>query len=235
VTPCDGQGGNRGTESGSRASTGGRTGAPLPRGRGPVDRADCRSPRPLAGHRQGVLLRPDRRQGARRQGTLCRRVPRLRRLHATAERQGRCLRLLQALPPGAIERRWTRERVVEAMLAWRRHYGRLPSSYDWSRTHARRRGGDALARLAEGEWPAASVVTRLFGTWSGARAVAAEERTREPLSAALLFGRGSISLPKPRESTAISEDLRGGERKPEPIDLQVLLTAPADFAHNSGR
>jgi hypothetical protein len=100
------------------------------------------------------------------------------------------------------------------MAEWRSRYGRLPSSYDWSRTHARRRGGDALARLAEGEWPAASVVTRLFGTWSGARAVAAEERTREPGSAASLFGRESISLPKPRESTAISEGLRGGERKP---------------------
>ena len=49
------------------------------------------------------------------------------------------------------------------------------------------------------------------------------------------FGRESISLPKPRESAAKSEVLRGGEPKPEPIDLQALLTAPADFAHNSGR
>ena len=104
----------------------------------------------------------------------------------------------------------TRERVLAAMAEWRSRYGRLPSSYDWSRTHARRRGGDALARLAEGEWPAAIVVTRLFGTWSGARAVAAEERTREPVSAASLFGRESISLPKPRESTAKN---RGSERR----------------------
>ena len=42
--------------------------------------------------------------------------------------------------PGAIERRWTRERVVAAMGLWRERYGRLPSSYDWSRTHGRRRG-----------------------------------------------------------------------------------------------
>ena len=144
----------------------------------------------------------------------------------------------KACHPGAIERRWTRERVLAAMRDWRGRYGRLPTSYDWSRTHARRRGGDALARLAQGEWPAASVVTRLFGTWSAARAVAAQragEMTREPASAASLFGRESISLPKPRESTAISEDLRGGEPKPEPVDLQVLLTARPDFAHNSGR
>ncbi|HET6865566.1 MAG TPA: sigma-70 region 4 domain-containing protein, partial [Solirubrobacteraceae bacterium] len=61
----------------------------------------------------------------------------------------------KACHPGAIERRWTRERVIEAMLDWRRRYGRLPSSYDWSRTHARRRGGEALERLARGDWPAA--------------------------------------------------------------------------------
>jgi hypothetical protein len=56
------------------------------------------------------------------------------------------------------------------MLAWRERYGRLPTSYDWSRTHARRRGGRALARLvallrrfdrklaARGEWGRISIV-----------------------------------------------------------------------------
>jgi AraC-like DNA-binding protein len=144
----------------------------------------------------------------------------------------------KACHPGAIERHWTPKRVLAAMIEWRQRNGRLPTSYDWSRTHARRRGGEAVARLAEGEWPAASVVTRLFGTWSAARAAAAEqagEMTSEPASVSSSFGRESISLPKPRESAAISEDLRGGEPKQEPIDLQVLLTAPADFAHNSGR
>jgi hypothetical protein len=46
----------------------------------------------------------------------------------------------------------------------------LSTSYAWSRTHAPRRGGDALERLARGDWAAASVVTRLFGTWAMARA-----------------------------------------------------------------
>jgi AraC-like DNA-binding protein len=77
--------------------------------------------------------------------------------------------------PGAIERRWTQERVVEAMLEWRRHYGWLPTSYDWSRTHAGQCGGEALERLARGEWPAASVVGNLFGTWAAARAAASGE------------------------------------------------------------
>ena len=39
--------------------------------------------------------------------------------------------------PGAIAPQWTRERVREAMRAWRARYGAAPSSYDWSRTHAR--------------------------------------------------------------------------------------------------
>ena len=72
--------------------------------------------------------------------------------------------------PGAIRRRWTRELVFSAMLEWRQRYGRLPSSYDWSRTHAIRRGGGALERLLEGEWPSSGVVTHLFGSWKGARA-----------------------------------------------------------------
>ena len=85
----------------------------------------------------------------------------------------------KACHPGAIERRWTREGVLAAMLQWRARYGRLPSSYDWSRTHARRRGGDALRRLGGGHWPPSSVVTSLFGAWAAAReavgGVAAED------------------------------------------------------------
>ena len=73
----------------------------------------------------------------------------------------------KACHPGAIERRWTRERVLDAMRAWRERYGRLPSSYDWSRTHARRRGGEALERLTDGDWPSASVVTDVFGGLAG--------------------------------------------------------------------
>jgi AraC-like DNA-binding protein len=71
--------------------------------------------------------------------------------------------------PGAIERRWTRERVLEAMRDWRSRFGTLPSSYDWSRAHARRRGGEALRRLSEGSWPSASVVTAVCGSWLAAR------------------------------------------------------------------
>ena len=82
----------------------------------------------------------------------------------------------KACHPGAIQRRWTRERVLEAMGEWRERYGRLPSSCDWSRTHARRRGGEALARLADGRWPAASVVSSVLGSWAAARAAASDAR-----------------------------------------------------------
>ena len=63
------------------------------------------------------------------------------------------------------------------MRTWRVSYGQLPSSYDWSRTHARRRGGEALARLAEGDWPSASVVAGVFGRWAAAREAAASEHS----------------------------------------------------------
>jgi hypothetical protein len=43
----------------------------------------------------------------------------------------------KACHPGAIQARWTRDEVLAAMRKWRDGYGRLPSSYDWSRTHAR--------------------------------------------------------------------------------------------------
>jgi hypothetical protein len=72
--------------------------------------------------------------------------------------------------PGATRPRWTRARVREAMRAWQQRYGARPTSYDWSRTHARRRGGEALARLGDGDWPAPGTVTDLYGTWSAAYA-----------------------------------------------------------------
>ena len=78
----------------------------------------------------------------------------------------------KACHPGAIATQWTTERVRDAMRAWQHRYGRLPSSYDWSRTHARRRGAQALERLDAGDRPPASIVGDVFGTWKAARAAA---------------------------------------------------------------
>jgi hypothetical protein len=44
--------------------------------------------------------------------------------------------------------------------------GAAPSSDDWSRTHARRRDGEALKRLQAGEW--LSTVIDLYGSWAAA-------------------------------------------------------------------
>ena len=129
----------------------------------------------------------------------------------------------KACHPGATERRWTRERVVDAMLDWRRRYGRLPSSYDWSRTHAGRRRGEAFKRLTEGEWPASSVVTRLFGTWAVARAAASRPNVAVPIrrpSATSRLGSNSTHRLIPGESTAKSQDLRGGAAEPQRGGLQ---------------
>jgi AraC-like DNA-binding protein len=88
--------------------------------------------------------------------------------------------------PGAIAPQWTRERVRDAMRAWRDRYGEPPSSYDWSRTHARRRGGQALERLAEGDWPSPTTVTDLHETWAAARADAFESGPSPPQSRRVL-------------------------------------------------
>ncbi len=83
--------------------------------------------------------------------------------------KGDAYRYCKRCHPGAIQSKWTHELVLTAMLEWQKRYGRLPSSYDWSRTHAKRRGGAAARRLNEREWPSASVVTALFGRWAAAR------------------------------------------------------------------
>src|SRR5450755_3647042 len=74
----------------------------------------------------------------------------------------------KACHPGAIERQWTRRRVLDAMLEWRARYGQLPSSYDWSRTHAHRRGGEPLKRLSTGDWPSAPAVSGVYEGWKAA-------------------------------------------------------------------
>ncbi|MGO9497794.1 MAG: hypothetical protein ACLQA5_13970 [Solirubrobacteraceae bacterium] len=67
--------------------------------------------------------------------------------------------------PGAIAPTRTREWVRDAMHEWRQRYGRPPSSTDWSRTHARRRGGEALKRFQARDWPAPSTVIDIYGSW----------------------------------------------------------------------
>ena len=122
---------------------------------------------------KSVSLRSNRREGTRGQGALPGSVSRLRGAHRATERQGRRLRVLQTLPsrrdragmdPG------TGSRSDARMASALRRCAVSSSSYDWSRTHARRRGGEALKRLHAAEWPAPSTVTDLYGAWASARA-----------------------------------------------------------------
>jgi hypothetical protein len=70
--------------------------------------------------------------------------------------------------PGATGARRTQQWVREAMEDWQVRYGSLPSSSDWSRTHARRRGDGALERFEVREWSAPSTVIGLYGSWAAA-------------------------------------------------------------------
>jgi hypothetical protein len=70
--------------------------------------------------------------------------------------------------PGAAAPKWTRARVREAMRRWAELYGAAPSSYDWSATHARRCGAQAMHRLERDDWPAPATVGALYGTWAAA-------------------------------------------------------------------
>src|SRR3989440_3089941 len=63
----------------------------------------------------------------------------------------------KACHPGAIQRSWNRERGLAATRAWQGRYGKLPPSHDRSRTHPRRRRGQARERLAGRAQPLASL------------------------------------------------------------------------------
>ena len=79
----------------------------------------------------------------------------MRRSHRARGGKGDAYEFCKSCHPGAIAPTRTRDWVRDAMHEWRQRYGRPPSSTDWSRTHARRRGGEALERFLARDWPAA--------------------------------------------------------------------------------
>lgn len=101
--------------------------------------------------------------------------------------RGRCEQCSAATGPARGERKfslcarcsprsravWTIDSVLGAYEAWWLMSGQPPTSTDWSRTHAARRGGTSLERFLVGHWPTASVVVRLFGSWPRLRAAGA--------------------------------------------------------------
>ena len=157
--------------SGGRAPASGRSRGTSGRRRA-LDRPDRPASRPLAGHDQGVLLRPDGepRRGQSRRATKASagaaartpsRVTGKATLTRTARRATRA-RSSGAGPASECSRRCARgERDTGGCRRPTTGRARTPGG-----------AGEALKRLAEGEWPASSVVTRLFGTWAVVRAAA---------------------------------------------------------------
>jgi hypothetical protein len=88
-----------------------------------------------------------------------------------ADGKGRASRHCQRCKPQSLPT-WTRERVRASHRTWYERFGFVASSYDWSGTYARRRGGTALERFEAGEWPSGPVIRRLYGTHAAARAEA---------------------------------------------------------------
>ncbi len=186
VTRCDGEGVNRANGWGCRASAGGRLGTALPRVRRPFDQADRRPARSLIGTaRRTSTTRPGRRHGRSRRAMSACAAAAARTPSRAAARATRTPIAGPATPvrssgggPGSA---WSRRCSIGAATT---ASCRPPPS--GRARDARRRGGEALRRLAGGEWPAASVVSRLFGSWSAAYAAACgddRQRAREPASA----------------------------------------------------
>jgi len=123
---------------------------------------------------------------------------RARQRRASAER-GRCARCGTATGAargtrqfalclscaGHARASWTAADVLDAYLTWWRRFGDRPTSSDWHRTRATRRGGEALERFNSGRWPTASVIVRLFGGFRALTAAAERALTAElPVSTA---------------------------------------------------
>ena len=101
----------------------------------------------LALNDQGVLLRPDRGEGAGGQGPLRRGVSRLRCIHAAAQRQGRHVCVLQGAVTGGDERRWTRKASSSRCASGATATDGSHVYTSWSGTHAAGAGSQALERL----------------------------------------------------------------------------------------
>src|SRR5688500_9023589 len=65
---------------------------------------------------------------------------------------------------GRRVRRWTRELIIEKILAWEARYGEPPCSADWNPSLARWRAQEWRAvRYRDGDWPSTNAAKRPFG------------------------------------------------------------------------
>jgi hypothetical protein len=102
---------------------------------------------------------------------------------------------------------------------WRERFGFIASSVDWSGTHARRRGGEALDRYRCARWPSQSVIRRLYGTPAAALADA--------------FGSGDADAPRPAPRTR--NDATSDPSIPRPMASTTGRVTSADAHHRARR
>lgn len=73
---------------------------------------------------------------------------------------------------------WTEERIIDAMIEFRRLIGRFPSASDWNPALARVAANDHVLRTTRyyaNNWPSTTTVNTRFGRW----AIAVEAAERE--------------------------------------------------------
>jgi hypothetical protein len=78
---------------------------------------------------------------------------------------------------------WTEGELIDKILEWEHQFGMAPARTDWDPSRARRElpTREAAARAAgyfAGDWPNASTVMRMFGSWK--TAILAAELAKRP-------------------------------------------------------
>jgi hypothetical protein len=116
----------------------------------------------------GRTSRARYRQEPRGVCTCCGGATAPRRGQTPAERCSRCA--------ATARRVWSRQDVLGAYLDWWARFAVEPTSTDWNHSHAKRRGGEALARFHSRHWPTLTVVKRTFGGWAALQTSARAQR-----------------------------------------------------------
>src|SRR4051794_15952744 len=105
---------------------------------------------------------------------------------------------------------WTRERIIEALRAWRDEHGRAPRSYDWAPATARTAGfpteGAEKWEREHPRWPHHALVRARYGSW------------RAALEAAGMPAPPPLALPR-RERVQTAQRLQGRLSADELADL----------------
>ena len=106
--------------------------------------------------------------------------------------------------------RWSRESIIEKIVAWERLYSEPPSSADWNPSLARWRAQEwRIERYRQGEWPSTNAVKRHFGESFDAavRAAGFEPRRPGPRPRPAHSARPAIAQREPQTPRSVDEEL----------------------------